>query len=392
MKKKRMRLFSILTLILTVSYAKAQEKERFKFAQTYVGLGTGVLAGNDNLISYQRATIGGLHFWGKADFYVSFALGNQNLGEGYNFNEGVQTGARWIPFGLKNNGFRPFIGAHWQTPALFGDDIPTLEKNAISIETGLYYVFKKSWTLELGLRHNPFNTWKLPYSNNHLSSAQWAFDLAIKKHFDFTAGTNAKWANEKAIEMTSKGHASTFGFGVGMSSAIAIAPITHLEKNGYEPNLAQVSLMPEFGLSYYTAKREMVFRLVYRAPTRFVRNKAFAYQLKDRRLSFETFKFLFDYQGFMPFVGIGLSNSIYALTFNSNNQSNISENGNNQSVSIVFGWDIRPTQAEWFILRTSLRYQPRLGFNQYAKAHFSRDLEFNFIQMVVYPQRMKYHF
>jgi hypothetical protein len=387
-----MRLLSISLLILVFYNVNAQEKERFKFAQTYVGLGTGVLTGNDNITTYQRATIGGLHFWGKADFYVSFAIGNQNLGDGYNFNEGVQTGGRWIPFGLKNNGFRPFIGAHWQTPALFGDDIPTLEKNAISFETGLYYVFKKSWTLEFGLRHNPMNTWTVPYSNNQLNSAPWAFDLAIKKHIDFTAGTNAEWANEKAIEIKEKGHASTFGIGVGMSSAIAIAPVEYLKDQGYEPNIAGLGLMPEFGLSYYSAKKEMVFRLAYRAPTRFVRNENFAYQLKDRRLSIEAFRFLFDYQGFMPFVGIGLNNSFYELTINSNDQQNISEKGSNQSASIVFGWDIRPTQTEWFIIRTSLRYQPKWGYDQFAKAHFSRDLEFNFIQMVVYPQRMKYHF
>ncbi|MGB0431310.1 MAG: hypothetical protein ACPGLV_12615 [Bacteroidia bacterium] len=387
-----MRLTLVFVLLFAGINVKAQEKERFKFAQTYVGLGIGLLTGNENLSSYQRATIGGLHFWGKADIYVSFPLGNQNLGDGYNFTEGVQTGARWIPFGLKNNGFRPFFGAHWQTPALFGDDIPTLEKNAISFETGLYYVFKKSWTLEVGARYNPMNTWTLPYGASTINSAPFAFDLGVKKHFDFTAGNDAEWLSEKAAEMENNGHASTFGLGVGMSSAIAIAPVEYLVNQGYEPNIAKLSLMPEFGLSYYSAKRELVFRLAYRAPTRFVRNENFAYQLKDRRLSFEVFRFLFDYHGFMSFVGLGLNNSFYELIINSQNQPNIYEKGNNQSASIVFGWDIRPTQAEWFILRTSLRYQPKWGYDEFAEAHFSRDLEFNFIQMVVYPQRMKYHF
>lgn len=388
-----MRTLLLFLMLLANWVANAQEKDRFKFAQTYVGLGNTVLYSSHNEVyTSQRITFGGLHFWSKADFYVSFPVANQNFGNKINFTEGILTGGRWLPFGLKSNGFRPYLGAHWQVPFMWGDNMPDLEKNAFSIESGFYYTFKNSWTVEFGARINPLNKWQVPYREETLYSSLWAFDVGIKKHFDFTAGTDKEWANKQASEMSKNGHKNTFGFGVGMSSVIALAPVKYLEEAEFFPSIAKVGIMPEFGLSYYVAKPDMVVRLAFRPTTRFVRNDDFAYLLKDNRLSVEAFKFLFDYQGFMPFVGIGITNSIYNLSINSRFTESIAEKGNSQSVSLVFGWDVRPTQAEWFILRTCLRYQPQKGFGSYAQEKFSRDLEFNFIQMVVYLQRIKYHF
>jgi len=55
---------------------------------------------------------------------------------------------------------------------------------------------------------------------------------------------------------------------------------------------------------------------------------------------------------------------------------------------ITFGWDIRPNQLQGFILRTNLRYTPTDNIGEEGGVSFSQ-LEFNFIQLVVYPGRIK---
>lgn len=63
-----------------------------------------------------RLTIGGIHFWGHADFYVTFPLSFltlQDMPQGLNSLEvyqGVETGARLYPLRLKPKRLSPFLG------------------------------------------------------------------------------------------------------------------------------------------------------------------------------------------------------------------------------------------------------------------------------------------
>ena len=62
------------------------------------------------------------------------------------------------------------------------------------------------------------------------------------------------------------------------------------------------------------------------------------------------------------------------------------------ATAIVFGWDIRPSvRGDWWLLRTNLRYFPKLQLNYGQNALSFQHLEFNFIQFVWYPQKMKWH-
>ena len=57
--------------------------------------------------------------------------------------------------------------------------------------------------------------------------------------------------------------------------------------------------------------------------------------------------------------------------------------------AITFGWDIRPSKkGDWWLLRTTLRYSPNLNIEYLNKNLSLQHLEFNFIQLVVYPQRL----
>ena len=57
---------------------------------------------------------------------------------------------------------------------------------------------------------------------------------------------------------------------------------------------------------------------------------------------------------------------------------------------LVFGWDIRPSErGDWWVLRTNLRIPPMLELDHDDHTWSLQHLEFNFIQLVVYPQRWK---
>ena len=62
-------------------------------------------------------------------------------------------------------------------------------------------------------------------------------------------------------------------------------------------------------------------------------------------------------------------------------------NENKFAVGIIFGWDIRPTRAEWWILRTNLRYTPVSMKVAGKKVNFDH-LEFNVIQFTMFPGRL----
>lgn len=64
-------------------------------------------------------------------------------------------------------------------------------------------------------------------------------------------------------------------------------------------------------------------------------------------------------------------------------------NENKIAYGLTFGWDIRPNNIQSWILRTNLRWYPNLAIelDQNSKVSFD-NLEFNFIQLIIYPNRM----
>ena len=60
------------------------------------------------------------------------------------------------------------------------------------------------------------------------------------------------------------------------------------------------------------------------------------------------------------------------------------------SVGVLFGWDILASPLETWVLRTNLRYYPfqRINDSDGTKTRVDQ-FEFNFIQLVLYPNRMK---
>jgi hypothetical protein len=102
----------------------------------------------------------------------------------------------------------------------------------------------------------------------------------------------------------------------------------------------------------------------------------------------ESFKFLIDYHGFALFAGLNLSYEQFSV--HEKEYQNLST-GTFDGIKpgITFGWDIRPNRLQTWYLRTNLRYFPNLFVTMPGggSVHFEQ-LEFNFIQLVVFPGRM----
>jgi hypothetical protein len=95
-----------------------------------------------------------------------------------------------------------------------------------------------------------------------------------------------------------------------------------------------------------------------------------------------------DYHGFVVFIGPALSLEWLNLTETKQQEVTIG-NFRGLKPGITFGWDIRPNRLQAWYLRTNLRYFPNLGVRMPDDQHVPFDnIEFNFIQWVVFPGRM----
>jgi hypothetical protein len=75
--------------------------------------------------------------------------------------------------------------------------------------------------------------------------------------------------------------------------------------------------------------------------------------------------------------------------FEGDEQIGATQRTNIVSPGILFGWDILASPLETWLLRTNLRYYPFQKVKD-AEGNIARvdQFEFNFIQLVIYPNRM----
>lgn len=106
-----------------------------------------------------------------------------------------------------------------------------------------------------------------------------------------------------------------------------------------------------------------------------------------RSFALEGFAFLGDYHGFVPFVGPVLSLEHLRLHEDDAGTRVTEASRDLLAPGVIFGWDIRPTRAGHWLLRTNLRYFPRLRLPEPSGTTTFDQLEFNFIQFVWYHGR-----
>jgi hypothetical protein len=144
----------------------------------------------------------------------------------------------------------------------------------------------------------------------------------------------------------------------------------------------------DVGLGYFYEPLNAFSGITYRNMK--TNSNAYGYEQNFTRksLGLEFNKFLFDYQGFVPYLGLGISYEKITFSEKDKGSLHLMEESNLWRPVFVFGWDILPTKLEYMTLRTNLRYTPDLSIDVSGYAVPNSQLEFNIIQLIFYPQRL----
>jgi hypothetical protein len=179
---------------------------------------------------------------------------------------------------------------------------------------------------------------------------------------------------------------STWYYGIGPSTALQMSKSPFFEKKHpyLHQDMLNSFLLPDVTFGRYFSKVDMNIGLAAR--TMFFKTGAFDTNIKMNRnvISLEAYKFLFDYHGFVPFVG-----TMFSLENLNENENGMKTSETKPALGIVFGWDIRVTKTGTSLLRTNLRYTPNLNLKIEDEKVMFDHLEFNFIQWVHFFGRGK---
>ena len=413
MNYKQLMLFSALILSITTPLwgqgliVPKDQRTRFKFAQTYMGGSIQYLPGATldmsdgsshefSSLLHPRFIIGGTHFWGFLDFYISMPLSSTlNISEhpegaNIDFNTGVMTGMKVYPFAMHNSRISPFVGASWSfynIRAQFGEqEAPRLTNHRIALEAGISYT-TRDWSI-----FEMFGTYTPNTSVNYYTSRTevgrfnwpgWSLGISYKKMFDSTEGS------ELIENLDDKEHLNTWHFGIGPSTTQALQSSEFMTaETPWMNNPGGWSIFPEMSLGYYWHKPDLDVRLTFRPMRSVQRGYGIKQEVDRQSLAAEAFINLFDYHGFVPFIGGSLAVEWHRFRQTGDHISQFDEKSRGVFPGVVFGWDIRPNRYKSWLLRTNLRFYPTAEMAINDKAFSMNQLEFNFIQVVIFPDRL----
>jgi len=412
----------VYTNILAQEYIK-EGRKRLNFAKTYFELGaqhTPSFIGKQNSInnviqSFENSAtitpylnIGALHFWGHADFYLTIPLSqiylNRNDSINFNYNQAVVTGARFLPWAYKDKKIRPYVGASWTIANLkqetrTGNSQSSFTKSKINADVGLLYG-KGSFMARLGVNISLNNNWGFPITETsvqQIATPLFTGYFGIVYAIETTRSKNMERENER-LNNYSKISSPTknaikkgdWFFGIGPSTSFILAKSDY--NTEFYPYFNQKPISNAFfdlAFGYQFNRAGIVTAVSYRNPA--FTNEAFGVlqTIKTNSYVVEAYKFLTDYSGFTPYVGLNIAFNDLNYSEVSNKQ-NLSLKTTTATPGLTFGWDILPGKTEqWFVLRTNLRWFPFQEFNVADKAFSLNQIEYNVIQAVFYPSRYK---
>ncbi|MEM8486742.1 MAG: hypothetical protein AAF564_14415 [Bacteroidota bacterium] len=345
-------------------------------------------------------TWGGFHFWGHAEFYVVFPL-QQLLGASNDrFEHAVVTGLRLLPWAIKAKRVRPYVGTSWSAQTLRqGSEAPTHYKDfSLVTDAGLLYGTGK-FLVRLGLNFFHDNTWQYPVSTTifeTIETPRMAMQLGVLYAFDSTKNEDPEevetWNSYPPVARLGL-HATRQGdffVGVGPSSSFSLQTSRYTQDAfPFLDDQVSSSAYLDVALGYQSNQGDWFAALSFRNPQ--FENKGFGAKqtVQKYALALEFNKFLVDYTGFAPYLGINVSYD--HLTYKEERDSE-SRSFAYQMLSpgLTFGWDIVPGKtSEHLILRTNLRWYPFTGFDVDGRSFDFSQLEYNLIQAVFYPGRRK---
>ncbi len=352
-----------------------------------------------------RILIGGTHFWGHADFQISIPVGgnvttaqNQEITVG----RGVETSFKYFPWRIEHNKVRPYVGTAI-TPFYYTQnnnnlefpDGPSVNRTALPLLAGITFN-NKNHLVELGATWDYRNKQDYYISRNQVGTVKtppFYAHLSYCFMFDTTIGAEKDWESGRTAKVTKKlgdaGKLNGIFLGAGLSSAWWLGELSYNAANRpYIPKYNTV-IMPDFTAGYYFHKSDVNVALTYRDYSRFTRVYGTAQSAKRTSFGIEATKYVGDYHGFAPFIGPVLTAE--RLSFSEGETGVLTQDISEGKLAygVTFGWDIRPNRLQWFLLRTNLRWFPTLEMKvNETEAISFRNIEFNFIQFVFFPNRI----
>ncbi|OJJ23095.1 hypothetical protein BKI52_01730 [marine bacterium AO1-C] len=427
MKKSFLTFYLLLWVLQVMGQADTStkaEKKRLDFAKTYFEFGGSyfpsfkgkqILNNTENTFEHSASlnpylNWGGFHFWGHAEFYVSFPLSgitqilNPNDDTSFEMIHSVATGARFYPWAFKEGSIRPYVGLSWSSLGFKQiikpeENQPMLYKDFLLVpEVGLTYGYK-SFALRLSASYFPANRWSYPVSKTdfvEINTPRFGFHAGLLYKFEASKNEDPKlqekWNNYPRVSKLSTG-ATRFGdffVGIGPSVSFSLRKSSFNEKNfPYLPNPASSENYFDIAIGYQFNKANLFTALSFRNPEFRANGHGTEQTVQKTSLLLEVNKFLTDYTGFAPYIGLNVA-------YDQIKYSEKTELGSREIISrkvepgVTFGWDIVSGKTdEHFILRTNLRWYPLSFFTVEGQKFDFSQLEYNLIQLVFYPGRLK---
>ncbi len=252
----------------------------------------------------------------------------------------------------------------------------------------------------LGLNLYPSNKWNYPVTENNFQQIQtpeWSAYFGLAYAFESTRSKNMEIENSR-LNKTPKVSSPAMNaikrgdifIGIGPSTSFMLSKSDYNESKFFYFNKKPISnTYFDISFGYHLNKLGLVSALSFRNPK--FTNKAFGTTqiIKRNSLVIEAYKYLTDYSGFTPYLGINLAYDNMDYSENTN-ITDLNITRNKLTPGITFGWDILPGKTEqWFVLRTNLRWFPFESFQINDKEFSLQQIEYNVIQAVFYPSRFK---
>lgn len=353
-----------------------------------------------------RVDVGALHFWGHADLFVRFAVRPSDLDVGgglqARFFPAVETGGNLYPRALRNNRISPFVGVSWLSSAFLvrsdrmGEG-PNVQIHSFPVRTGLGMV-RGPVFVELMAQYVPGTRteYSIPAADGGTTARRftlprWQAGVSVRYLAETTRTAHQPFVHDvdREIELRRKGAWNTYYAGVGFSSGF----FTRNSRFNREVRPAYTgrpvaNLFPEFHGGYHWADRDILFDGVFRRMSQNVDGWGAEQRYARSSLAIEASKFMFDFHGFVPFAGAGISREWLSFRDDASSGDRVEVRSRLLRPSFVLGWDIRPAKTMSWFIRTSLRYTPRLTMAAEGRGVPAADFEFDFFQFVLYPARL----
>lgn len=352
-----------------------------------------------------RFLIGGTHFWGHADIYIAvplFYAQQDEANQEIQSFRGVETVFKFYPWRIEHQKLRPYIGLSL-APFYFEQSNNNLdfgngpERNHtnLPILSGISFN-SKSHLFDLGLAWNYAHKQAYYISRSveeTIETPPIYVNLSYRFMLETTISAESGWESGQTQEVTNRlaqqHRLNSLYFGLGLSSAFWLGNSSYNRNNRPYINRFGTSIMPDINLGYYIHQPDLNISLAYRGYKTTTNSYGAIQSLSRKSIVLECAKYLFDYHGFVPFAGPAISYERLGFdeSFEGNQTYALSEN--QLGYGLTFGWDIRPNRIQSWILRTNLRWFPNLNLQVTTAEEVSfSNLEFNFIQLIIYPNRL----